>query len=139
MIDGVDWLPIRLGRTTQRVHTQLQAGAADRLHIDDVAQVLDIGQDEVLLVSRLSFEGGSKWHAFYARSVAQQLIGAAFNQSCYVGVSGPTIGRVVFEAAVRRRIVRRRNDDPVGQMIFTIPIINENGSRDDRRGGEAVV
>src|SRR5262249_25167511 len=71
--------------------------------------------------------------------VAQQLVSAALNPLCYVGVSGTTIGRIVLETAVRRRVVRRRDDDAVGEILFTIPVINENCSRDNRRRSEAVI
>ena len=56
-----------------------------------------------------------------------------------LGVSRTPIWRVILEATVRRRIVRRRDDNAVGEMLLTIPVINENGSRDDWRWCEAVV
>ena len=34
----------------KRVNAQLEAGAADYFHIDDILQVFDIGQNEVFLV-----------------------------------------------------------------------------------------
>ena len=49
-VDGVDRLPVGRGGAAERVHAQLEAGAADGVHVDDVAQVLDVGQDEIFLV-----------------------------------------------------------------------------------------
>src|ERR1043166_3975108 len=70
VIYGVDWLPIRFRRTAERVYSQLQASAADRVHVDDIFQILDVRQHEILLVCRLSLDRITKWYALYARSVA---------------------------------------------------------------------
>ena len=60
MIDGVDWLPVGLGGAAEWIHAQLQAGAADRIHIDDVSQILDVRQHEILLVCCVSLDRRSK-------------------------------------------------------------------------------
>ena len=49
-VDGIDRLPIRQRRAAQRVHAQLQTGGADRVHVHNVFQILDIGQDEIFLM-----------------------------------------------------------------------------------------
>ena len=49
-VDFVDRLPVVHGRAAERVHAQLEAGGADGVHVDDVPQVVDVGQDEVFLV-----------------------------------------------------------------------------------------
>ena len=49
-VDGVDRLPVVHGRAAERIDAELEAGRADRVHVDDVAQVLDVGQDEVFLM-----------------------------------------------------------------------------------------
>src|SRR5262249_54088571 len=70
MIDGVNWPPVRLGGTTERIHTQFQTSSSDYLHIDDVFQILDIRQHEILLMCRVSLDCRSKRHALYACPVA---------------------------------------------------------------------
>src|SRR5262249_6499833 len=70
MIDGIDWLPVRFGGTTEWVNTQLQASAADRVHVDNVSQILDIGQNEILLVGCVSFDRRGEWHALNGGPVA---------------------------------------------------------------------
>ena len=47
-----DRLPVVDGRATQRVDAQLQARRANRLHVDDVRQVVDIRSDEIDLTRR---------------------------------------------------------------------------------------
>ena len=49
-VDFVDRPPVMHRRAAERIHAQLETGGANRVHIDDVPQVVDIGQDEVFLV-----------------------------------------------------------------------------------------
>ena len=44
----VDGLPVGRAGGAQRVHSELQARGPDRIHVDDVAQVLDVGREQVL-------------------------------------------------------------------------------------------
>ena len=53
-IDRVDRLPVMHGGAAERVDGELELGGADRVHIDDVAQVVDIRQDEIFLVRRVA-------------------------------------------------------------------------------------
>ena len=48
-VDVGDRLPVADRGAAERIDAQLEAGAADRLHVDDVAQIVDIGQDEIVL------------------------------------------------------------------------------------------
>src|SRR5262245_56471177 len=128
------------GRTAERVHAQLQAGAAYGFHVDDVAQVLDVGQDEVFLVCGSCLDGRGKRHSPYAGiAVPQQVIGPVLDPLGYVDVSRAAIGRVVLEAAVLGRVVRRRDDDAVREILLTAAVVNDNGSRNDGRRGDAIV
>ena len=71
--------------------------------------------------------------------VAQQLVGAVLHPRGDVGVGRAAVGRVVFEAAVLRRIVRGRDDDAVGQVIVAAAVVGEDGAGDHRRRREAVL
>ncbi len=46
-VNGIDWLPVRQRGAAERVNGQLQAGRANRIQVDDVTQILDIGYDIV--------------------------------------------------------------------------------------------
>ena len=48
------------GCTAEWIYTQLQAGAADRIHVDDVSQILDVGQHEIFLVCCVGLDRRSK-------------------------------------------------------------------------------
>ncbi len=52
LVDGVDRLPIMDGGAAERVDGEFETGGADRLHIDDVTQVVDVGQDQIFLMRR---------------------------------------------------------------------------------------
>ena len=41
------------GGAAERVDAELEAGGADGVHVDDVAQVVDVGQDEIFLLRRV--------------------------------------------------------------------------------------
>ena len=51
-----------------------------------------------------------------ALPLAQQLVGPVLDPLRDVGVGRAAVGRVVLEAAVLGRIVRRRDDDAVGEV-----------------------
>ena len=111
-----DRLPVREGRSAERIHADLQTGGANGIHIDDVAEVVDIGRDEILFVSRDGLCSGSAGYAFDAAIAgAQQFIGAVLNPARDVGIGRASFRRIVFEAAIFGRIVRRRDDDSVGE------------------------
>src|SRR5262249_47052356 len=139
VIDGVDWLPIRFGGSAEWINPKLQASAPNRVDIDDVPEVLDVGQNKIFLVCCVSFDGCGEWHAFDAGAVASQIVGAALNPSCYIGVSWTAVGRVIFEATVRRRVVRRRYNNAVGEMLLAVPVIHKDSSRYNRRRSEPII
>ena len=70
---------------------------------------------------------------------AQQLVRAVLNPAGDVRIGRAAIGRVVLEAAVLGWIVRRRNHDAVGKMLFASAVVNQNGVRNGWRGRVAVV
>ena len=85
-------------------------------------------------------DGRSKRHALHAVvSAAQQFVGPVLDPVRHVGVGGTAVGRVVLEAAVLGRIVRRRDDDAVREMLLAAAVIDEDGSGDDRGRGDTLV
>ena len=56
-----------------------------------------------------------------------------------VGIGRAAVGWVVFEAAIFGRIMRRRYDDAIGQVVSAAAVVNQNGVRDDRRRSDPVV
>ena len=81
-----------------------------------------------------------KRHATHSRVAGpQQFVGSILDPLRHVGVGRSAIGRVVLEAAILGRIVRRRDDDAVGKMCLARAVVDEDGPRDDRRRRHAVV
>ena len=139
-VDFVDRPPVMHRRAAEWVHPQLEAGGTDGVHVDDVPQVVDVGQDKVFLVRGPCLDGRGERHALHAAvSAAQQFVGPVLDPVRHVGVGGAAVGRVVLEAAVLGRIVRRRDDDAVREVLLAAAVVDEDGSGDDRGRGDAVV
>ena len=139
-VDRVDQVPVVHGGAAERVDRQRQPRAANGIHVDHMAQVVDIGKHEVALMGRVLAHGGLQRQPLHVRiAVAQQRVGAILDPSGDIGIGRPALGRVVLEAAVLRRIVRGRDDDAVGQPVIASAVMDEDGVRDDGRRREAVV
>ena len=122
------------GGAAQRIDSDPHAGRADQLHVHDISQVRDVGRDVVVFLnagglSRLCI--GKPHHLF--QSADEKLVGRALYPARHLDVRGPAVGRVVFESAILRRIVRGADDNPVRQTRCPAPIVGEDGVRDDRR------
>ena len=129
-VNAIDRLPVVHARAAERVHCELQSRGADRVHVDDVPQVLHVRSREVLLVERRSTLSRSERQTFRRPIVlAQQRIGARLNPARHVGVGRPAVRRVVLEAAILRRVVRRRDDDAVRQPVRAAAVVHENRPR----------
>ena len=90
---------------------------AHHVHVEHVAEVADVGQDEILLVRGGGLHRRRERHARHAGvPVAQQRVGAILDPAGDIGVGRPAVRRVVLEAAVLGWIVRRGNDDAIGEV-----------------------
>ena len=68
------------------------------------------------------FEGNSM-HALEA--AFQKRIGPGFDPSCDVVIRRPAVWRVVLEAAIVGRIVRRCNDNAIRQPCIAAAVVSE--------------
>ena len=113
-------LPVRQRRAAQRVHANRHTSAADRLHVDDAAEVVHVREDKILLVDRWRAERRLERDALRCGVARlEQLVGASLNPSCDARFRGTAVRRVVLEPSILGRVVRRGDDDAVGEMIFT--------------------
>jgi hypothetical protein len=139
-IGGIDRLPVIDGGAAKRVDRETEPSGANGVHVDHVAQIVDIGKDEIFLVSRIGVDRNPEGNPLHAGiAVSQKLIGPVFDPLGRVGVGRPPIGWVVLEPAVRRWVVRGGNDNAIGQSIVAGAVVNEDGTRDDRRRREPLV
>jgi hypothetical protein len=73
--------------------------------------------------------------SFHALEAAfQKRIGPGFDPSCDVVIRRAAVGRFVFEATVVGRIVRRRDDNAVGQSFIAAAVVSEYCVRNHRSG-----
>src|SRR5258708_11442041 len=72
LVFSIDGFPIRSGSASKRVDAKLEAGATNRIHINDISQVADVRHDEVFLMGASSLDGRRERHALYARVVSSQ-------------------------------------------------------------------
>ena len=74
-----------------------------------------------------------------SQALFQQPVGRAFDCRGDVGIRRAAIGRIIFEAAILRRIVRRRDDDAIGAAFAPVLVGGEDGVGDHRRRRVTVV
>ena len=98
---------------------------ADRVHVDDIGQIRDVGV-EIVMALRGAERPGQRHPLDTFETVAQELVGPLGDDAGGVGVRGSTVGRVVLEAAVAGRVVRRRDDDTVGQRGVAAPVVGQD-------------
>ncbi len=128
-----DHIPHIHRRPAHRVHTNAQA--AELVHLDDIAQVTDVRHDKIVLL-----RGGSRERLFERQAfdsfqpVAQYFIGAFLHHVRDLGPGRATAGRVVFETAIFRRVMRRCDDHTISQPAGATTIVGEDGMRDHRCG-----
>ncbi len=123
----------------QRIDAQLQPGFLDRGHVDDLGQPFDKRLNQIFLGHAARGHGFVKRHAlnpFQARR--QQSVGTIFDDPGHIGVGWPPVRRVIFDAAIFRRVVRRGNDDAVS-LRAALLVVLEDSIRYRRRWRIAVV
>ena len=98
----------------ERIGPDAHAGRPDRIQIEHAGQVVHIAAQIVVGLGRLAgtLEGHAP-HPLHAGS--DVLVGLGGNPSGGIGVGRTAVRRVVLEAAIGRRIVRRGDDDAIGQ------------------------
>ena len=109
--------------------------AADRFHVHDGTELLHIRTDVVMGVGGTRASSafvGNPHHSL--ERIGKQRIGPVFDPASHAGVCGSAVRRVVLEAAVLGRVVRRRDDDAVRERRGPLAIARENGMRHHRRG-----
>ena len=121
------------GGPSHGIYTKFDPGRSNCLQVDHLGQVGNIGRYIVKLVGCIRFESSFKRYPFYAiLSIAKYFIGSFGDARSDLIARRPAMGRIVFESAIFRRIVRRGDDHTVGQALLVILIMDQDGMRDDR-------
>src|SRR5207302_1233089 len=78
-----------------------EPGVANCVHVDDIAQIIDVRQNKVFLTRRFRPQRSAGPHSLDTSiTAAQKLVGLVLDPLGHVGVGGPAIGRVVLEPAI---------------------------------------
>ena len=128
-----DGLPHLQARPAQRVHTKAQAGSRNGLHVQDFGQVSNIRAYEVIFFYQRRAERSSQMGQLHAAIAFFKIrIGIFFYQVGNVRFSRAAVRRIIFEAAVTRGVMRRSDDNAVGQGRDAPGIPAQDGVRDGR-------
>jgi hypothetical protein len=116
------------------IDAYFDARGADRLHVDDIGEVGDIGFNVIVTMNAGRFARAVVGDAFYAaQTVLEEAVGGALDGPRDIGIGRAAIGRVIFEAAVLGRIMRRRDHDAVGKTAVAALVGGEDGAGHHRR------
>ncbi len=125
--------PVAHPCSAQRIDTQAQIGAADRVHVDHIDQVGHVAVEVVMAMGGIRLERLGVRDAFNpGQLVGKQLVGLGFDPLGDVGIGRAAVGRVVLVAAALWRVVRRRNHDAVGQAAGTATVVANDRVRNGR-------
>src|SRR5262245_65659458 len=80
-----------------------------------------------------------RYSRYSAQVVGNESVGLPFYPFGDVSVRRSAMGRIVFEAAESRRVMRRCDDDAVREAALATAIVGENRVRDDRGRSVSVV
>ena len=111
-----DRAPVVDAGAAERIDAELEAGAADRVHVDDAAEIGDVGFRKSWRCVVDALQRPLVRDALHAASrLASSSLACASIQPVTSRIRRPAVRRVVLEAAILGRVVRRRDDDAVGE------------------------
>jgi hypothetical protein len=126
-VDGVDRFPISDGGSAQRVNRQSEARIANGVHVDDVLQILHVGQHQILRAGGRCFDCLLIWNSFYfAVAVSQQIVRPILYPARDLSIRRTTVRRVVLETTIFRRIVGRCDDNAISQLNLSRAVVYQN-------------
>ena len=135
-----DGKPVFSGSAPQRIDPDAEAGRFDDIEVDHTPQVPDVFLSKIERTRR----GGAlralirdPFHVPIA--IPQQFIRPFFDPPGGVGVGRTAVRRVIFHAAILRRIVRRREDQAVRQPGRAGAIVIEDRERNSGRRRRRVI
>ena len=129
-------IPNRQRRAAHGVDTQLQAAAGNGVHIHHLPQSLHVLLHKIPGLGRHHRLPARR--GFHARKPGfQQLISPLLNPARSIRTRRAAVRAVVFNPAILRGVVRRRNNQPIRQCRRLIGVVYQNGMRHQRRGREA--
>ncbi len=138
-----DDVPVGNAGAAQRIDTDLDARVLDGIHVQHVLQVIHVRGDIVVLDHERALEGLGERHPFHTGQTRfQNGVGTVLHPLGDLPFGGATVGRVVLEATIFRRVVGRSDHHAVGARCrlagpFFARVVAQDGVGDDRGRGEA--
>ena len=132
-------LPVFDTGTAQRIDTQRQTRFLDRRHVYDVSQSFNKRLNQILLFHMTRCQRSVQRHTLHALQTGrQQRVGSVFHHFGDIGVCRTTVWRVVFNAAIFRRVVGRRDHNAVSQRAAFF-VVDQDSVRYSRGWRKAVI
>ena len=132
--------PITDARASHRVDPDLESGAANGLHVQDIRQIAYIGADIIVFLDAVFGERGAHRQAAHpGQLVGQQGIRPVLDVPGGRRVRGTAARGVVLVAAVAGRIVRRRDHHPVAGDVRIASVPGQYRMRDRGRRSVAAI
>jgi hypothetical protein len=139
-IAGRDRGPVGHPGPAERIDPDVEPRAPDGLEVQDGGEIVDVRVQVVVPVRGRCPERPLVRRAPHvAQSSDDQLVRARADPVRDVGVGRAPVGRIVLEAAVLRRVVRRCDHNAVREAGTPATVMDEDGVRDGRRRREASV
>ena len=133
-----DRSPVVDAGAAQGIDAHADLRAANGVHVDHIAQIVNISVEIVVPVRGGGAKGSLKGILFTPRSpFSRNSLAFASIQSVTVAFGRAAIGRIVFESAVMGRIVRRGDDDAVGKPGLASAVVGQN-RMGDQQGSEYI-
>ena len=121
----------------QRIDFDFHARRFDQRHIDGITEIGDVGADIVMQMRRRRLAGALIRHPRNAFHGGFHVgVRRLFDLAGHVSIGRAAVRGIVFVAAILRRIVRRRDDDAIGEPAGPALVVAQDRMRDD--GGRRV-
>ena len=139
IIKITDAFPVLNPGTTQRIHADFEFRVTDSIHVDHVTERTDVRLNQVHRSNQRAAQGITHRHLFHLRHITgQQHIGTLFDNRGKVSVCRAAGRRVIFDATIFRRVVRRGDHNAVG-FISMVAVVSQDGMRHRRCRGETII
>ena len=111
----------------QRIDSHADLRAANGIHVDHIGEIGDVSIEVVVPVRRGSAKSFLERNPFHTqKAILEKLVCLRLDPVGDGGFRRPAVGGIVFEPAVMWRIVRRRDDDAVGESCLAPAVVCEN-------------
>ncbi len=134
-----DALPVRHAGAAKRIDADFQACFFNRVHIHYLRQSFNVRLDQIFFLDMTAGPRLIERQTLHLFQVAlNQLVGAIFHHFGDIGVGRAAVRRIIFDAAIFRRVVGRRNHNAVSLRAARF-IVLKNRVGDRRRRRIAVI